>query len=143
MNTKHWILTLLLPGCAAIAGCMGGPTAREAVLSTDEDVYAPGARVEIELTNATSAAIEYNICFAFLSLERPIDDGWQRVEASLGPEPDAACTLELRRLAAGSDAESEVFLPDDLPSGSYRLATEISMGNAMVVLESDPFEVRR
>lgn len=126
----------------ALAGCNAGRSASEPEFSTRSDVYRPGDEVALRLENDTEIPIGYNICFAFLALERRGEEGWEPVEVGLGPEPDAACTLELNGLAPGESAESTAYLPEDLEAGTYRIATDVEVADAPQALETQSFEVR-
>lgn len=111
-------------------------------LSASSDSYAPGDQVTVEIRNGGAVDVGYNICYAFLTLERQVADAWEQLQVGLGPEPQAPCTTQLDLLAPGARDEATAYLPHDLGPGTYRIATGVEIGPELAVLETEPFEVR-
>src|SRR5690606_38224327 len=98
MRNQRTSTRLFLLLAIAVAGCAGGGSAVIADFSTDAGTYAPGEEMEIALRNQSDRALGYNICYAFLLLQRDMEGEWQETQVGLGPEPDAPCTAQLNLL---------------------------------------------
>jgi hypothetical protein len=112
-------------------------------LAAEASSYRPGDQVVVTLQNNTSNIAGYNLCFAFLELQRQVSDSWKSVRA-LGPNRQAVCTTELRGLQPGTQADGRAYLPTTLSPGIYRIAlrVEIGIGNAREMVATDGFSVR-
>lgn len=111
-------------------------------LLAESSLYEPGDRVTVEIRNEGTSEVGYNICHAFLTLEREVGHQWEEMQVGLGPEPDSPCTAQLNLLEVGARDVADAFLPADLRPGTYRITTGIEVGPQLVVLQTDPFEVR-
>ena len=130
---------LALAAAAALSGCsMFGGTLTDLVFETSATEYAPGDTVSVILENESDEAVGYNICFAFLELER----NGEVVPAGLGPDESTVCQANLPGLAPGEVAEGVAYLPDDLEAGTYRLATEVEVGDDRQRVVTNSFGVR-
>ena len=125
----------------AIAGCAGGGSAVVANLSTDAGAYSAGDDVEIALRNDSDQDLGYNICYAFLLLQREMGGEWQETQVGLGPEPDAPCTTQLNLLEPAASTQGTAYLPDDLPPGTYRISTMLEVEGVRTELHTEPFAV--
>ena len=138
------LLLLLLMGCASEktpAAGGGTPSDGTVSLAADAGRYAPGDKPTLTLRNGTEGQVGYNLCFAFVHLERREANEWKSVTANLGPGGNVACTSELRLLQQGASATGEVHLPGDLPPGTYRLTHRVEIESADQTIATDAFEV--
>jgi hypothetical protein len=132
------LLALAVLGGLALSASGGvGPSLR-----TEEGSYQPGDRVELQLRNGLRPA-GYNLCFAFVALQRQGPEGWDTVAAHLGPPTEdlVACRADLRPLWPLGRVSSTVHLPSDLPSGAYRLVHGLEIGGDRRAVATDPFTV--
>ena len=111
------ILSLLV---GAACGVTPGPeTPSGATLQVAPEQVAPGDTVVLTLLNGASQTIGYNLCTS--TLERRVGDEWEPVE--LG----RACTMELRTMEPGGEADYRMALPTDLAAGEYRFMATVEM----------------
>ena len=113
----------------------------EVTLRTDSQTYAPGGRPKITLVNGSDSEVGYNLCFAFLELERLDGGTWKKVSKSLGPGGNVDCTAELRLLAPGAMATGQPYLPSDLEPGTYRLVHKAEINRERTEVATNAFEV--
>jgi len=128
----------VLVALAILSGCSAfGPDASDVVFETAAAEYAPGAEVSARLANDSDGDVGYNLCSTTVEVR---GDAWEPVDpATFEPR---ACPDILHVLEAGDVAEASVPLPADLPSGVYRLATDVYVGDDRRVEVTAPFEVR-
>jgi hypothetical protein len=112
-------------------------------LRTNAQRYAPSDQPQVTLENHSQDQVGYNICFAFLKLERREAGTWQAFSANLGPGGNVVCTAELRLLQPGANASGRVYLPADLPSGTYRLTHDVEINGKRQKAATGGFEVAR
>jgi hypothetical protein len=131
------VLAVLGSGVALTSSGGVGPSMR-----TEESSYQPGDRVEFQLRNGLRPA-GYNLCFAFVTLQREATEGWDAIAADLGPATGdlVACRAELRPLPPLGRAAAAVHLPTDLPAGAYRLVHELEIGGDRRAVATDTFTV--
>jgi hypothetical protein len=125
------VLALSLASCADETKA-AAPEGPGIALSADKPSYSPGQQVKVTLTNTTQDGAGYNLCFAFLELQRQSGDNWETVRgADLSPPGSEviACTTELRFLPPDQTVSGPAHLPADLPNGTYRLTHEVEVGN--------------
>lgn len=111
------------------------------VFRTDQECYSPGERPILTLENRSSSPVSYNICFAFLELERFEDGAWRRLKVNLGPGPPVACDAALRTLAPGESDTSSIYLPPDLPAGRHRIVSQLEIGRQEEKVTTNEFGV--
>ena len=130
-----------------VTGACGGATEPGAVpgltLAAARDAYTGGDTVRVRLTNGTASAVGYNLCFAFLGLERRGTwSHWAPLAVSLAPAPNVGCAGPLYGLSPGGEAEGAAFLPRDLPPGVYRLTARVEVGGRDRPVATGAFAVR-
>lgn len=109
-------------------------------LRTDAASYRPGDKAIVTLSNGSQGRVGYNLCFAFLSLERNDGGTWKAAQAQLGP-PNMGCTTELRLLRPGGTDSSEITIPAGLAAGNYRVTHNIEVAGSQVRVFSEAFAV--
>ena len=141
-STAVMILMLLAAACGSDEPRLvsGNTTAGEVTLRADATRYAPGDKPKLTLSNNSEGDVGYNLCFAFIDLERNEGGTWKPVTAHLGP-PDTACTAPLFLLKPGATANGELILPTDLAPGTYRLVHKSDIEGARQPIATDAFEV--
>ena len=135
-------LLVVLAAAHVLCGC-------DALSSSSADVtfhasaseYAPGDTVGVVLENRSDEGVGYNICSAFVGLDRK-GRTWKAAWPGLGPGEGAACQSNLNGLAPGGAIEGSVKLPSDLDTGTYRLATEVEVGRDRQRVATGSFTVR-
>jgi hypothetical protein len=107
-----------------------GPAAG-VTLTTDSGCYHPGDTVVITLENLSERIVGYNLCGGFIPVERLEDGTWQGVKMDSGlddyPNAAHACTGEMHLLQTGQHDAAQRRFPPEMPSGRYRLRTEVSI----------------
>jgi hypothetical protein len=103
----------------------------------------PGAQVDVQLRSGTSQT-GVNLCVSSLQLEALATTGWTPApegitSASGGEETD--CPADLQELAPLRAAAHTVRLHEDLPPGTYRITTEVAVGDERRMVATRPFEV--
>ncbi|MEX2401024.1 MAG: hypothetical protein WD423_09660 [Rhodothermales bacterium] len=126
---------------AAAWGCSVVGTNDDITLRTGTDTYAVGDEVRLRLENQSGSEVGYNLCFAYLDLQRRTGDEWHDVTADLGPDDSVACTAELRTLAPGDEAAGLAHIPADLPGDSYRITHDVEVHGEMQTIPSNSFVV--
>lgn len=119
----------------------GSAAEAEISLTTDRSSYGPGDQVRVELVNLGDIDVVTNLCFGFLDLEVMADGSWSDTAAFLGPNENTACTTEGHVIRPGDRDEGTVHLPDDLASGTYRVAYEASFDGSRPRITTEPFNV--
>ena len=109
--------------------------------TTTTTSYQGGAIVEVRLVNGSDSEVGYNICFAFLSLERYEGGGWSDTKKNLGPDEMTACTNELRIMQNGGSDIGKAYLPRDLAPGTYRLVHDAELDGERTTLATNSFTV--
>lgn len=104
--------------------------------TTDQDRYAPGSEVQLQLENQTEQTIGYNLCFS--ELQQQTGGEWQLVEGS-----EEVCTAIQNGLEPGDQATYTKTLPADLPAGTYRYETDVTYRDTeeREPLATEPFSV--
>ena len=99
----------------------GAPVPGESSVTIDLDrnSYLAGSRVEMRITNHTSATLGFNACFR--SIERREGDVWVTV-----PEPGRVCTMQISLLRPHESRTATTDLPASLARGTYRLALRLT-----------------
>jgi hypothetical protein len=137
---------------ALAASCLSGGSAGEpkkqgqeqepgVFLVANAAAYSGGDQVRLTLTNRTATRVGYNICFAFLNIERDEAGTWSPFRADLGPGGNVACTAQLHFMAPGASAEGVAHLPKDLKLGSYRITYEAEVDGTRVKTATEAFTV--
>jgi hypothetical protein len=139
------ILLLTTAGCisAEPAGNADQPPIGAVTLVADAREYAPGDQVKITLANGSNQRVGYNICFAFLDLERRDKSVWTKVAADLGPGGNVACTAQLIFMPPGEEADSVAHLAEDLSPATYRIAYNVEVGSMGTKVATEAFVVAR
>jgi hypothetical protein len=88
-------------------------------LTVEPTPAAAGDSIVLTLDNGTANQIGYNLCTT--SLERQTAGGWEVVPS------DLVCTMELRTLEPGAEAEYRKALPAGLSAGQYRYRTNVEL----------------
>ena len=96
-GSSLYALLLLLGGCDLLGLSGSG----DVVLTTVEDVYAPGEALALRIKNNTSETIGFNLCFS--GIERQVGDGWRPLV-----EPDKTCPLYLKLLEPGKTTTGSI-----------------------------------
>ncbi len=109
-------------------------------LRTQYQNYSAGDTVKVEL-RAGLRTVGYNLCFAFLGLERLDEVGWESVPIG-SPGKYVACPAIQHLLKPFGRATGTAYLPRDLESGTYRITHEVEVADDRVPLESNVFTVR-
>ena len=132
---------IVIVAAVILGGCdVSQPTA-EVSFRTAETAYAPGSEVAVRLENRSDVTVAYyNICFTHLELERQ-DGRWKVIPVSLGPDRPSGCLDASYGLAPSESVGSEAFLPAQLATGRYRLATAVTVGTDRERIVTNPFEV--
>lgn len=114
-------------------------------LTTDASSYRAGYPVFLELRNNSSEDVGGNLCTAFLSLERRVNDSWEQVKTGLARPQDtpAVCTTELRILKPGTAATQTAFLPEETTPGTYRITNRLYIGSESETVATQAFTVNR
>lgn len=146
------LLALLTSACAerARVGSPGpslspspSPSGGTVSLTADATSYSSGAIVRLTLRAGQSTTVGYNLCPAYLELDRQVGSDWRKVDADLGPSGNTVCTAELRLLQPGQTAPGEAHLPQTLASGTYRIAHGVEVDNERQRVTTDAFTVTR
>jgi hypothetical protein len=140
MTLRDHVLVIGLLSLTALLGC--SPEQSGVILSTDLGRFRAGDKVEVEFQNESGESVGTNVCFAFFQLQKNAAEGWEPISADLWPAPNTACTSELRLMPPGTRVSSPVYLPDDLPSGTYRLALNVEVDGDRRKIATDGFRVR-
>ncbi|MFU8802934.1 MAG: immunoglobulin-like domain-containing protein [Bradymonadaceae bacterium] len=90
------------------------------VLSTPRTTFVRNDRIGLKLTNDTDTAVGYDLCYTRIEME--VEGQWHAVE----DYPDY-CGEELRVLEPGDSADYGLSMADVLPSGKYRVITEVEI----------------
>lgn len=108
-------------------------------LTVDLTSYSPGGTVAMRLRNQTSDTLGFNQCSSRV-VER--QDGIRWVAH---PEPGRMCTMQLQLLMPNDTTTATTDLPQDISSGTYRIALSLSRQSAAnpgtVRAVSPPFRV--
>ncbi len=117
---QAWVLLaiLMLAGTACAGTNVSDPGAGNNVQVTlAKDAYLSGETVNLVLKNVSNASVEYAGSLCRRVLQRQQQNGaWSTVEG-----PSKICTLELRYLGVGKSVPLPYGLPQDLPTGLYRI----------------------
>jgi hypothetical protein len=105
----------------------------EATLSVAPASTTEGATVTLTLSNGSKEQVGYNLCTSNLETS-----GGVRVPTS------RVCTMELRTLEPGRNADYRYGLPVNMVAGSYRVVTQVQRMNSrrLSTIRSNSFEVR-
>lgn len=117
-------------------------------LRTDREAYAPGSSVTVELINDSDQHVFYNLCFGYVDLERKVGDRWRAVRQRLHPAATPAtadtpmgCHAVGLGLPPGARAADMLRLPADLPVGTYRLLSGVTIDDERGKLASTAFSL--
>lgn len=122
---------MLLGGAVVWLTACGG----QAVLKTDQEHYAPGAELKLQLQNESLQPLDYNLCFA--ALQRQEEGTWTAV-----PRPDNTfCAAYAAQLLPGQSSEEPRPLEESLPEGTYRFVLGVHWGEDREELVSNIFSV--
>ncbi len=127
MRTAASLLLALTFACASSAGS----GASDVTLRADAD--ADGSTT-LTLHNNSSETVGYNLCTSVL--QERTSQGWEVV-----PE-DRACTMELRTLQPGAQADQSIELPAEA-DGQVRFSTTVELMDSgeRVTVVSNPLTV--
>jgi hypothetical protein len=114
---------------------------RGVVSRTDSAQYAAGDRPTVTLENHSPTSVGYNLCFAFLELDRLEAETWKLLSVDLGPGGNVDCQAFLAMLQPGMIDSGRLYLPDDLPRGRYRLVHNVTIGDARQRIATNEFDV--
>jgi hypothetical protein len=89
-----------------------------ASLRPEADAFIPGGGVRLVLENASSEVLGYNLCTH--ALERNDGGEWSALAIP------RVCTMELRLLDPGAEADYDATLPEDLTPGEYRFRIAVN-----------------
>jgi hypothetical protein len=130
MRTIALLLTLLTAACAVGVGATG-----DLVLERAPESLRAGETITLTLRNGTSEQVGYNLCTS--ALERESGGAWAPVPT------DRMCTMELRTLEPGAEADYPYELPTSLAAGRYRLSAGVTMmgSREQRVVATEPFQV--
>ena len=117
MTSRIAILAIALAAACTSTQSQASPDDDGVSLAHSPAAPSPGESVTLVLRNESDAAIGYNLCTS--GLFRQSGAEWEQV-----PE-DRICTLELRILPPGEQADFTLQLPLGLESGTYRYQTSI------------------
>jgi len=106
---------------------------------------AAGTQVEVQLRSGT-ATTGVNLCLSSLQLEALSSAGWAAAPEGLttaagGDAADEDCPADLQDIGAFRAAANTVRLHEDLPLGTYRITTEVTVGDERRTVTTRPFEV--
>lgn len=114
-------------------GTAPGEPSGPVTLSAAPAQVAQGATMTLTLTNGSSEQIGYNLCTSDLQTAagRPVPTG-------------IVCTMELRTLKPGGNADYRYELPVNMVAGSYRFLTQVEwmQSGRRSGVRSNSFEVR-
>lgn len=106
-------------------GARAEPTPSGGVtLTVDLTTYAPGGTVAMRLRNQTSDTLGFNQCSSRV-VERQEGSRWVA-----HPEPGRMCTMQLQLLLPNDTTTATTDLPQDIGSGTYRIALSLSRQSA-------------
>ena len=131
------ILPVLIIAVAACGPSSGRrPASGEIALAVQPAAPSPGDSVHLTLSNRTAGQVGYNLCTS--RLERQTGAGWEPIPSG------RVCTMEIRGLPAGEEADYTLALPADLEPGSYRYATDVEPPDpaGRTPVASEPFRVQ-
>lgn len=104
--------------CACTSMQSGSPAA-DVTLTVTPETASAGDSISLTLANPATEQIGYNLCAS--SLERQSADSWNAVPT------DIVCTMELRTLDPGAQADYRTALPATLAPGRYRYTTTVEL----------------
>ena len=89
-----------------------------ASLRAEADAFIPGGAVRLILENVSGEPLGYNLCAH--ALERSEGGEWNALTIP------RVCTMELRLLDPGAEADYDATLPESLTPGEYRFRIAVS-----------------
>ena len=107
-------------------------------LRTDSQIYSAGDTVKIEL-KAGPRTVGYNLCFAYLTLQRQSDFDWE--DAPMRSHRNTACLSIQNLLQPFRRASGTLSLRPDLAPGLYRITHEIEVDGDRYLVASNTFTV--
>jgi hypothetical protein len=107
------VAAVLLGACTTVPRTMNDGI----ILRHTPEQPAPGDAVMLILDNGSAEVLGYNLCTSTLS--RQVGAEWEPLRS------DRVCTLELRSLEPGQQAQFPIDLPHDLAPGTYRFHTTV------------------
>ncbi|MCY1073860.1 immunoglobulin-like domain-containing protein [Archangium lansingense] len=126
---------MLLGGAVLWLSACGAPLEGQAVLRTDQEHYAPGSELKLQLQNVSLQSLGYNLCFA--TLQRQAEETWTEV-----PRPDGTvCAAYQDRLLPGKSSEELQPLDASLPEGTYRYVISVEWDDEREAVVSNSFSV--
>lgn len=134
--TRHALLFTMV----IAAGCTSAQTARDdatVTLRVEPAAVSAGDSLQLMLENGLEEPLGYNLCTSALEWRR--GETWQPVPS------DRVCTMELRILEPGQEADFRFAMPElpQLPAGEYRAVTGVEhmTSGGRTEVRSEPFRV--
>lgn len=115
MRIPASIAALVLSACSS--SMQSADPAAEIIFTAAPATVAAGDTITLTLENDALEQIGFNLCAS--SLERQTADSWEAVQT------DLVCTMELRTLDTGAQANYRAALPTALAPGRYRYTTSV------------------
>lgn len=110
----------------------------QAVLKTDQETYAPGSELKLNLENESLLqSLGFNLCFS--TLQRHEGEAWTAVPRRT--EEEGFCQAIQYGLKPGERTEHLRHLPAELPAGEYRYLTNVEWDGERQELVSNTFDV--
>ena len=115
----------------------GAPLVGQAVLETEQEHYAPGSELKLQLRNESLQPLGYNLCYA--TLQRQEEGAWTVVP----PPGRTLCPAYQARLLPGNSSEALRPLDEALPEGTYRYVLGVDWDGERQEVASNAFSVTR
>jgi hypothetical protein len=129
------LIALALVVLTACAPRQATDLPQDVVLRAQPTPATAGGSLTLVLENGSGEQVGYNLCAS--SLDRRVAEEWQPVPS------DRVCTMELRILEPGGEADFTLDLPTDLPTGEYRATTDVAWmeRGGRVSVSTQPFRI--
>lgn len=128
--------SMWLGGAALWLTACGAPAVGQAWLETEQDTYAPGAEIELRLSNKSFQYLGYNLCAS--RAQRHEEDGtWTDVKF-----PGAYCTAHLAHMPPGASETYRNTHSRELEVGEYRYVTRVDWSGEREEVVSNPFRIQ-
>lgn len=131
------LLLALLLATACTTTAQTGAEDGAVTLRVEPAAVSAGDSLKLVLENGLDEAVGYNLCTSGLE--------WRRGEAWAPIPSDRICTMELRILEPGQQADFAFVMPErpQLPAGEYRAVTGVEhmTSGGRTEVRSDPFRV--
>ena len=137
------IFTLILL-CSAVfvAGCDTMVSDGELVFRTDKPSYTAGDVVVVEVDNGLETEVGMNLCFAYLNLEKQLENGdWTPTHVYGNESENQVCTAALYLVQPGNSLSGTFHLPISQATGRYRITTDLELQGDRFEAETIPFVI--